>query len=529
MPGRIYITVALILLLAPFSLLHAQETGTIDSLQSILRTLPDDTCRVNSLIELSYSYGEIDVLKMIETAHKALACAKRNNFEKGIAQAYGLLGGGYAEAGNNRKAVEYYLQALRIDEKRKDLQEIAQNYHDIGCIYTTENEFEEGLRYYQKAVALWQQVGNKKGPVTALYNIAHSYQEQGKDSIALQYYNQAIRQGEEIGHTYVLTVSMINQSAIYLKHKDNVNALKRIEKAFKLATDGNFKNITAEIYGTYSDIYLAQDNPQKALHMAEKGLTLAKQVNIKLYILQNYKRIANIYQSMGSPSKAYDFLSFYTALNDSLKNEENKASIEKMVHGYELEKKDLQLAAQAHQYESGIFRRNAFIGLLFGLLLLSLLIYILIYNRTKLILASKQQQLKHYTQNLLEKSAIISNISEELEALKNGTATIDDDMERFSRILHLKIHTEEDWENFKKAFGEVYPDFFSKLRYKYPTITASELRLAAITKLNLSIKEASTMLGISPESVKQSRYRLKKRIDVPEDSTLEKFLESHIK
>lgn len=256
--------------------------------------------------------------------------------------------------------------------------------------------------------------------------------------------------------------------------------------------------------------------------MAEKGLLLAKQVKIKLYTLQNYKRLADIYHSLGDSGKAYDFLSSYAALNDTIKNESNRVAIDKMVHSYELERKDIELAAQARQYESDIFRRNAFIGLLTSLLLVAFLLY----NRTKLILASKRNLLKHYTQSLLEKSTIISSITEELEALKGNTTVVDNNMEKFGEILHLKIHTEEEWENFKKAFDEVYPRFFNNLRYKYPSITASELRLAAIIKLNLSIKEAATMLGISAESVKQSRYRLKKRIGVPENSTLKDFLES---
>jgi DNA-binding CsgD family transcriptional regulator len=314
---------------------------------------------------------------------------------------------------------------------------------------------------------------------------------------------------------------MINMSGLYLKQKDYGKAHEYIEKALQLAANKENTNVLSEIYGVYSEIYVAEGRLEKAKEMAEKGLALAKQYNIKLYTSQNYKRLADIYHSLGDPAKAYDFLSLYAALNDTIKSESNQAAIDKMVHSYELEKKDIELAAQVQQYESGIFRRNAFIGLLICLLLLAFLLY----NRTKLILSSRQHQLKHYTQILLEKSTIISSITEELEALKSNATVVDENMEKFGKILHLKIHTEDEWENFKKAFDEVYPDFFNNLRYKYPGITAAELRLAAITKLNLSIKEAASMLGISAESVKQSRYRLKKRIGVPEDSTLKEYLE----
>ncbi len=513
-----------VLLFASLSVVQAQ-TKAIDSLLTVLGTLSADTNRVNCLNEVASHYSEIDIVKSIEVAHQALTTAKEINYEKGMADAYGYLGGGYADAGNYSKAIEYLLKSLRMVEKQNNLHEVARTYHDIGAVYIGDGKFDEGIRYYRKAVEIWQRIGNKRGPVTALYNIGHAYQLKNKDTLALEYYEKAIRQGKAIGNDTPALFSYVNISIIYLKSENYTLARQFCDEAMKLATTGKEPDIViAEIYGVYSEIYLAEGNAQQALTIAKKGLAVAASARKNSYILQNYWRLANIYRYMGNSSKAYEALSRYTLLNDSLKNISNKVSIEQMVSGYELEKKDIQLAAQMQQYESGIFRRNAFIALLACLLLLTFMTY----NRTKLMLASKQQQLKYYTQNLLEKSTIISNISGELDALRNSTTTVDENMEKFGRILQLKIHTEEEWENFKKAFDEVYPSFFNNLRYKYPGITAAELRLAAITKLNLSIKEAATMLGISTESVKQSRYRLKKRVGVPVDLTLKDFLEAHV-
>ncbi|MFD0997897.1 tetratricopeptide repeat protein [Ohtaekwangia kribbensis] len=516
-----------IITLSLFTLFQAAQAQDkmIDSLLAVLKTLPEDTNRVICLYELAASYGDKDVVKQIEVAYESLTLAKRINYEKGIAEACAYLGGGYAETENFGKSIEYFLMALRIQERRKDLKALAPTYHDIGTVYVSNGKFEKGIQYYQKAVTAWEQVGNKRGPVTALYNLGYAYDEQGKDTLALKYYNKAIKAGNEIGHSIPVIFSSVSASAIYLRNKNYTVAKQFADEAFNLVTaENNYDNILAEIYGIYSEIYLAQGKSQEALAIVEKGLAIAKASHKNSYILQNYKRLADIYNHTGNPGKAYEVLLRYTTLNDSIRNVSNRESIEQVMHGYELEKKDIQMAAQTAQFESGIFRRNSFIVLLIGLLVIALLVY----NRTKLVLAARQQQLKYSTQSLLEKSKIIAHISEQLTVLKNSVPVIDGNMEKFGQILQLKIHTEEDWENFKKAFDEVYPGFFNNLRYKYPGITAAELRLAAMTKLNLSIKEAASMLGISTESVKQSRYRLKKRIGVPEDLTLKGFLEAHV-
>ena len=142
----------------------------------------------------------------------------------------------------------------------------------------------------------------------------------------------------------------------------------------------------------------------------------------------------------------------------------------------------------------------------------------------KAVLESKKRQLDMYSQNLLEKSEIISHLMHEIESLKAIQTTDSEQVKNFSKVLNSTILTNDDWEEFKKTFEEVYPNFFASLRYRFPDITASELRLSALIKLNLSLKEAANTLGISSESVKKSRYRLKKKIALQEEDSLEDFI-----
>lgn len=144
-------------------------------------------------------------------------------------------------------------------------------------------------------------------------------------------------------------------------------------------------------------------------------------------------------------------------------------------------------------------------------------------TQNKALIESKKQQLQLYSKNMLEKSNLINKLSEEIESLKQKSSD-EEQVKNFSRVLNSTILTDEDWERFKKTFQEVYPNFFATLRFKFPEITASELRLSALIKMNLSLKEAASTLGISAESVKKSRYRLKKKIALREDESLEEFI-----
>jgi ligand-binding sensor domain-containing protein len=145
-------------------------------------------------------------------------------------------------------------------------------------------------------------------------------------------------------------------------------------------------------------------------------------------------------------------------------------------------------------------------------------------TQNEALVESKRHQLDLYTQKIVEKSEIINRITGELELLRGKGTGEPESVQKFSQILQSHILTEDDWERFKTTFNEVYPNFFASLRFRFPDITTAELRLAALIKMNLSLKEASAMLGISSESVKKSRYRLRKKLALQEEESLEDFI-----
>jgi DNA-binding CsgD family transcriptional regulator len=70
----------------------------------------------------------------------------------------------------------------------------------------------------------------------------------------------------------------------------------------------------------------------------------------------------------------------------------------------------------------------------------------------------------------------------------------------------------------------VHKDFFTNLKKKYPDLSSGELRLSALIRLNLNLKESATLLNIAPDSVKTARHRLRKKLNLPEDSNLTDYL-----
>ncbi|MEJ7684517.1 MAG: hypothetical protein WKG06_43050 [Segetibacter sp.] len=63
------------------------------------------------------------------------------------------------------------------------------------------------------------------------------------------------------------------------------------------------------------------------------------------------------------------------------------------------------------------------------------------------------------------------------------------------------------------------------MREKFPDLSPAELRLLILTKLNLSAREMANMLGISIDAIRKSRYRLRKKLNLEEESNLEELIQ----
>ena len=73
----------------------------------------------------------------------------------------------------------------------------------------------------------------------------------------------------------------------------------------------------------------------------------------------------------------------------------------------------------------------------------------------------------------------------------------------------------------KRYFEEVHKDFNSNVKIKYPQVTSNELRLLALLKMNLSSKEIANILNISAEGIKKARYRLRKKLNITTEDSLQ--------
>lgn len=138
----------------------------------------------------------------------------------------------------------------------------------------------------------------------------------------------------------------------------------------------------------------------------------------------------------------------------------------------------------------------------------------------------KNQQLAASAMHVVQKGELLKKIKAELQKLvKNNKKEEDvDGLKRIMKLLAEEERMNEDWEQFSVHFNKVHGDFLIALKEKYPQLSAHELKLCAYLRMNLASKEIAQLMNISVRGVEISRYRLRKKLNIPTEVNLFEFM-----
>ncbi len=138
----------------------------------------------------------------------------------------------------------------------------------------------------------------------------------------------------------------------------------------------------------------------------------------------------------------------------------------------------------------------------------------------------KNTELASSAMHLVQKGELLTRIKDELMRLKNSSEIERDskDFKKVIKIIDSQLDTDHEWEQFAAHFDSVHTNYLKHLKDRFPELTASDLKICAYLRLNLTSKEIAQLMNISIRGVETSRYRLRKKLALPNDMSLFDFL-----
>ena len=526
----------------------------IDSLENWVQKHPKkDTTWVNNLLSLEQLY--VDTRDSMKGKHivEIVEIAKKIKYTIGISKSLRLQTYQLADEGDYKKALDIALEKLAYDEKNNTPAEVIDAYNLLVYVNARSNLIPKALEY-----ALLAKKGIDNLPEThpKWYSLFGSvYSSLGNIYIINQEYNKTSE------------IKALEIYAAVIKNAKKAIELNRMPKERALYLEGSAYNNMAFLYYRSEKYALSAEYAQKALAMSEQHnvpLLLPPVLNIlvlsytnigdfknaerylqmmskfnedkklkKEEVLGYYKVGRELYLKQKKYDLAYQYQDKYYSLKDSIQGTDVQNKLNELSTKYETEKKEVQIKTLEREKT------------LKNYLLVAILVFVIgligtFWNRYKSIqlekalmrqdailqqekaeklqleMDTKQRELASSTLYLEQRNGFLDTLKTQI---KSGI-----EPKKLLTEIDRNMNLEDDWQNFKIHFEQVHHSFFEKLLDLEPNLTDLEQKQCAYLKLNLSPKQVSNLLNVTPHAVSVSRTRIKKKLGLEEDVSLNDFL-----
>lgn len=535
--------------------MHAAAAGAVsntDSLARVLSSMPDNITKYNfceSIIRMQdYAHPENAILAgrtMVSVAEKL---GNDSLHVSALASLYGV----YYFIGDFENAIDCILKALKICDRIDSPVMRAELLMSTGVTYRSMNQFEKAFEYYNKGFEIMYKHPIESKIWRYLMNVGILYDDLKKHDSALLYISKAYVFALEGGDTVMLPkirgnyfISLINAGM----YREAENMLPEIGRALE-KLDPRMR-VQTLIY--ISKFYINKKDYTTAMQYAQDAFKLSTAINSVSMQNVALNHLSYLYEVTGNYKASLETYKKAEILNDSVLGQEHIKMIEDLNIRYETYKKNQEIENLNLQKKLDTRQKLA----LLIITLLTVAFAFILYKRqlairkrdrelfekseallktekilaeTKLQAAEREiehqkNQLESSTRAIIEKNMLLEELKMKISQLNSTTEkATDEKLEKIKELIDSQLLTEEQWNEFRKKFEAVHRTFFVRLKELYPDITNAEMRLAALIKLKLSNREMAAMLGVSEETIYKTRYRLRKRMNLENEASIDAIL-----
>ena len=442
-----------------------------------------------------------------------------DNLER-LADAYYYKASCLHERKKATQAIQYYKKAEEAANKSKNLRLRFKIAESMTRINNQNGNYSLQLGYARKALDYALEAGNKNWIAYSYFNISRAFQNVGQIDSLTKYTKELIPRLED---TYPQDLSHFLSciGIMYFKNGDLAQAKKYYEEALTHEEVPRTLVNLAEVYTEEGNDDEAYKLWQKAFLMDDDGSRDIIMFNMLQYDLKHHRNLEDACERM---------YSIY-AIKDSLTNALKDHTILEMQHDYDEE-------VQSLIHEKAILKWMI-ATLIMALLLLLLLGYIKYKQyKTKLTMSKHQMLISQYNseikrledecrvtkQDMKKNKALeetCKKAEREIDELKNKIADI---VENASPILNrgkllydniMKNETTAKWSKddyncFLEYYRTFYPLEYETIEKKHPNQTIHNTFFLVLCEIGKDNKAISKIMGISEDSVRSIKYRVRK-------------------
>jgi len=498
-------------------------------------------------------------LKALQTDSDAKAIEYYGNayeiafHEKDVfSQAEALLHLGMCTYGSSiSQGMEYALRAMDL-YKQFELTDpyIAQEGRSkclqlISTIQSRQGKFREAINLSKEAINGFPNGNDSTGTLILIYrSLGNAYDALKINDSSVYYHRLALQENIKSKFETYLPGSYLSVARIEIRNKNKNAALELLDTAYRIAEKSRNRQAMvltllekAEWETTFNNDDVTAEN------YCLTALALSQKFSDGFFAVKTLDKLIQIKERKKQFDEALKYEKQQISIKESMASYEKQKALEMLQMQFNVSEKDRKL--HLVEQENEIIKLTNI--LLWGGIAIIVIIAVAVIqflrkinNRNKQLLQTKEalmqaieeqkrlkemqlqndidhkeSQLSALALQMLRKNELLQELNEKIEQQSQPEAR---------QLINRELHREKEWDDFNLYFESLNKNFFSRLKEAFPEITPNDLRICALIKMNMSIKEMAGIMNISADSVKTARYRLRKKLQLNTEDNLTEFL-----
>jgi len=461
-----------------------------------------------------------------------------------------LRGRNMSSLGMNTRAAECFEDALDLARAAGDKNAEADALNSMFKLHFASRNYEGGADLLNSALSIYRSDDNRQGERNILNNIGLLNYANGDYDTALEYYNRALEMTPS--DTAAIAKIYINIAEVHYITGDYRMCEEMLGKVVSMIDDSNSDGTGLQALLNLA-LVKAQRNDRAGTAKLLRRIHTAMNRREPAMLPDAHRQLAEIHFSLGDSLAGLRHVLTADSIAETIESSAGKQQLRQLLTFYSTER----LTEHNRSLELAVKNRTLII---YGVAVAAAAIIIIMLmlaarmrsdsRKNRLIREQreqllefermeherKEQEYKHeidhknrqLTSFAIDGAAIselhervCSNLSKLRRAIPedSGRQTFDENIAALRNFNRVQVP-----EDFRTYFNEVHPDFHSQLLKKFTNLTDTDLRLCSFLYLGMSTKEIAALTYREVRSVESSRLRLRKKLGIPANTTLQEFL-----
>jgi tetratricopeptide (TPR) repeat protein len=511
---------------------------------------------VNRIMSWTDDDWDKNLKSSLDSLEWAREVSNKNRWSKKEALLYGKLAKFMLRKLNNFERASFYVGEIKkIALRNNNSPEILSIYHNnLGILYYHEGvDRKRAFKEFNKSIEIAKENKFKPGYSTTNNYALALMSEQKYDSALIMLNESLMSYDLESNQKKALnfySLNYTNRGVCFIYKGISDSASFYFNKALEYSQKSNRKDDLFKAY-VYLGVFNQESNN---IDIAIDYLTKAKDL---LFVPLNFSYKTLLFESLAECyiqkkdfKKAHESRLKQIVYSDSLKQQGYLQQAFSLDYRFELD--SITYQKNVNELTSKMDKQNFQFKIVLSISIFTLCLIIALFIIYRL---NKQRQLnKIKAENeLLEKEKIrqaaelaifkkeeeliqanveISIHKNELLSLKNKLEShleksYDPEFDDLKHFLKQIKHSEKKLDQLKyldQVLNSSNNAFYQRIKEKFPNLTDDEMRLATLIRLNLSSDELTLVFNISSSSLMTKRYRLRKKLLLEKEASLEEFI-----